>query len=204
MSSVEIMRVDFTISIQQSIHRFRTQLILQKTLEALAKTHARIGRLRWGRAPRAVAVLWRTALSGGLELPRRWRRRFVGDGGEMITTARVELSEALRRALAHDAERFTRLLGSETVVDLYASIVGHADGMDTRLDGLATQIPSAWTEPVEDVEVVAPQAGQDVTIHIAEGSTTIELGGEQIYRRIEPSAPPEPDAAQPIGGERGT
>ncbi len=163
-------------------------------LEPLARTHAKPGRLRWRSGPRAVALLWRIAM-GGNGLPRKIRRKFVGEGEQLLATARAELSEALRNGLAHDAERFTRFLGADMGPDLYHSIVGHADGVDSRLDGLAAQIPSAWTEEDGEVEVLDSPVEQSITVEIGEGSTVIELGGEQLYRRIEANPEREYDLA---------
>jgi len=154
-------------------------------LAALAATHARAGRLRWRSGPRAVDALWRTTLSGGGDLPRRTSRKFADGGRGIVATARAELSEALREGLAHDAARFTRFLGSDGGEDLYAAIVDQADLLDARLDGLASQIPSSWSEPVENVEVVAPDSDEVVSIQVEEGSVIVELGGQELYRRIE-------------------
>ena len=135
----------------------------------------------------------------GRALPRQIRRKFVDGGEQLLATARAELSEALRSGLAHDAARFTRFLGADMGPDLYHSIVGHADGVDARLDGLAAQIPSAWTDEDEDVEVLDLADDQLITVEIGEGSTVIELGGEQLYRRIEanPDRELNPAAADP-------
>ena len=127
----------------------------------------------------------------GQDLPRKVRRKFVDEGVQLLATARAELSDALRKGLAHDAERFTRFLGADSEDELYESIVGHADGVDLRLDGLAAQIPSAWTDDLDDVEVVSGLAASSVVVAIGEGSTVIELGGEELYRRIEADIDPD-------------
>lgn len=163
-------------------------------LEPLARTHAKPGRLRWRSGPRAVEVLWRTAMSSD-DLPRKVRRKFVDEGQQLVATARAELSEALRNGLAHDAERFIRFLGADVSDDLYHSIVGNADGVDARLDDLAAQIPSASTDEGDDVEVMEDSMDQSITVEIGEGSTVIELGGEQLYRRIEANPDREFDLA---------
>lgn len=159
-------------------------------LEPLTRTHAKHGRLRWRSGPRAVEALWRATMSGQ-DLPRKVRRKFVDEGVQLLATARAELSDALRKGLAHDAERFTRFLGADSEDELYESIVGHADGVDLRLDGLAAQIPSAWTDDLDDVEVVSGLAASSVVVAIGEGSTVIELGGEELYRRIEADIDPD-------------
>jgi hypothetical protein len=146
-------------------------------LEALAATHSRSGRLRWGSGPRVVAALWRAVLDGGSELPRRVQRKFADGGQEMLETARVEFSEALRTGLARDGERFSNALGPDTLEDLYAAIVDMADLVDARLDDLAAQIPRSWVEQAEEVEVV-PAPDQVLSIHISESSAVIELGSD--------------------------
>ncbi len=148
-------------------------------LEALAVTHARAGRLRWGSGRRVVAALWRAVLDGDAELPRRMQRKFSDRGQQMLETARAEFSEALRSGLAQDGERFTgKLLGSDTADDLYADIIDKADLVDARLDDLAAQIPRSWVEQAEDVEIVAVP-DEVLSIHISEGSTVVELGVDE-------------------------
>lgn len=169
----------------------RTMLALESWrsgLQALAVTHSRSGRLRWGSGPRVVSALWRAVVNGDTELPHRVQRKFADGGAQMLETARAEFSEALRGGLAHDGERFTRLLASEAADDLYSSIVDRADLLDARLDGLAAQIPHSWVEEADDVEVVAP-ADRVLSIHISEGSTVVELGLDT------PDQPDESDRA---------
>ena len=57
---------------------------------------------------RLVRDLWRVVLDPALD-PRRWR----GDGAATVARARKLLSEAIARALATDADRFSRRLGSD-------------------------------------------------------------------------------------------
>jgi hypothetical protein len=161
-------------------------------LEALAVTHSRAGRLRWGSGPRVVAALWRAVLDGDAELPRRVQRKFPDGGLQMLETARAEFSEMLRTGLAHDGERFTRLLGPDAADDLYADIVDRADLVDARLDGLAEQIPRSWVEQTEDVEVVTPP-DQVLSIHISESSTVVELGPGELDQPIASDGAVEPD-----------
>jgi len=118
-------------------------------------------------------------------MPRLLHRRFRDSGRNLITTARAELSDAMRKSLATDAERFTRYLASEGIEEIYAAIVDRADILDERLDDLAGQIPESWSEPIDDVEIVERAAEEVVTIEIAEGSTVIELGGEALYHKLE-------------------
>jgi hypothetical protein len=147
-------------------------------LEALAVSHSRAGRLRWGNGPRAVAALWRAVVGGHGELPRRVQRKFADGGQQLLEAARVEFSEVLRLGLAHDGERFTSVLGPNAADDLYASIIDRADLVDARLDTLAVQIPRSWVEEDDDVEVVA-ETDQILSIHITEASTVVELGREK-------------------------
>ena len=164
-------------------------------LQALAVTHARAGRLRWGSGPRVEAALWRAVLDGDAELPRRIQRKFSDRGQQMLETARAEFSEALRSGLAQDGERFTsKLLDSDEADDLYADIIDKADLVDARLDGLAAQIPRSWVEQAEDVEVMA-EPDQVLSIHISEGSTVVELGVDESDQDVVDDD--EPDSAEP-------
>lgn len=163
-------------------------------LGTLAATHARPRRMRWRRVRnRTVNETWRTVIGGGEELSRLLQHRFQDGGRNLVATARAELSEAMRKSLDADAERFTRYLGSEGVEEIYAAIVDRADILDERLDDLAGQIPGSWSETIDEVEVVESAAAEAVTIEIAEGTTVIELGGEELYRRLEPAS----DGAEP-------
>ncbi|NND03675.1 MAG: hypothetical protein HKN91_12905, partial [Acidimicrobiia bacterium] len=155
-------------------------------LDALVATHAR-RRLRWRSIRRRVVDdLWRAVLGGRDHMPRLVQRRFQDGGRNLVATARSELSEAIRNALAADAERFTRYLGSDGVGEIYAAIVDRADILDEHLDGLAGQIPGTWSEQVDDVEVVEGAAAEVVTVEIAEGSAIIELGGPTLDPELEP------------------
>ncbi len=155
-------------------------------LETLVTSHAKPRRMRWRSIrTRTVQEAWRAVLDGRDEMPRLLHRRFRDGGSNLIATARAELSEAMRKALAADAERFTRYLGSDGLEDIYAAIVDRADILDERLDDLAGQIPGSWSEPIDEVEIVESAPDEVVTIEIAEGSTVIELGGEELYRKLE-------------------
>lgn len=162
-------------------------------LGALAVTHSRSGRLRWGSGPRTVAALWRSVLYGSTDLPRRVQRKFPDGGQEMLETARVEFSEAMRRGLAHDGERFTSLIGSDTADDLYSAIVDRADLVDARLDSLAAQIPRSWIEQVDDDVEVVTAPDTVLAIHISESSTVVELAPEEPDPPTGGTADPAPD-----------
>ena len=171
-------------------------------LRPLAETHAKPYRLRWfGAGERAVEALWRAAVQGDLSLSGPMARKFPEDGAELVATARAELSESMRRALASDAERFTNHLGKVATDDLYSLIIDQADRVDAELDALAAQISSAWVEtPDEAVEVVA--GGDDrLAVDIRDGEAIVELGGPNVVvHRIE-KLHPRPVPGAPEGGE---
>ena len=128
------------------------------------------------------------------DLPRRVQRKFPDGGQQLLETARADFSEAMRRGLAHDGERFTSLLASDAADDLYADIVDRADLVDARLDGLAAQIPRSWIEQADDVEVVtAPDTV--LSIHISDSSTLVELAPAEPDQSIADDVGTEPDGA---------
>lgn len=156
------------------------------SLESLASRHARRGRIRFaGAKARAASDLWRAVVSGRTRMPWRSRRKFGDDGVAVATAARQSLDEAMRAALNHDADRFVRYLGSEGAEDRYSAIVEQADAVDARLDRLAGQVAESFVEPDRDVEVLDSSPDDVIAVEIAEGSTVIELGGEELYRKIE-------------------
>jgi GTPase SAR1 family protein len=165
-----------------SLDRWRDGLL------PLARSHSRPGRLRWfGADARAVNAIWSVVVGAAESLPRAVQRKFDDEGLAVVETARAELSEALRASLAADAARFIAFLNSGSDGGLYESIIDRADALDARLDQLAGQIPRAWTEPLEDYEIVGSEADQHVTIEITGGATVIELD----------VAPPAPDPLPP-------
>jgi len=171
-----------------SLDRWRDGLL------ALARSHARPGRLWWfGADVRAVTAIWSVVLGAIESLPRSVQRKFEDGGVQVVETARAELSEALRSSLAADAGRFIDFLSSDTDDGLYESIVDRADALDTRLDQLAGQIPNAWSEPLDDYEIVAARADRPVTIEISEEAAVIELDIDAPVL--------EPPPAQPVAVE---
>ena len=124
-------------------------------------------------------------------------RRFTDRGQNFIATARAELSEAMRKSLAADAERFTRYLGSDGIGEIYAAIVDRADILDERLDDLAGQIPASWTEPIEEFEVIESAPPETITIEIAEGSAIVELGGSEQFQDLQPVVESRGAGAEP-------
>ena len=133
-------------------------------------------------------AVWSVALGSAEALPRAVQRKFEDGGAEVVEAARAELSEALRASLAADAGRFIRFLSSDTDDGLYESIIDRADALDARLDQLAGQIPSAWSEPLEDFEIVVPTNDRPVTIEISEGSTVVELESAPPVEDWQPEA----------------
>jgi len=148
-------------------------------LESLVSRHARPGRLRWfGSRQRAVVAVWSATLRATEDLPPRLLRKLV-DGDAIVEEARRELSSLLVGILEGDAARFARYLAPDSGSDLYEAIIDRADVVDARLDELAGQIPRAWTEPEDDVEVLDDLPQHPIAIEIREGSTLIELAGAE-------------------------
>lgn len=173
-------------------------------LPATALGHSKPRRLRWpGSAARAAAAVLRGVLTATEELSPWYASAFPDRGHEVMATARADLLSSLQRALDEDAERFIRLFGPEGDEDQYSLIVDRADAVDARLDGLAGQLPSAWIEPVADVEVVEDDSDRVLSVHISHGETIVELGAAQPRRQPDQAVPP-PGAAPAAIGEEGT